>query len=159
MLHYWHNPYIVQLIQANVDTILPIVFDPLYRSSKHHWHNAIHSMSFSALRAMMRMNQPLFDACSSNFKQHRQMYVRFRRPDAPCLCFRATSSCASTAFFACSERQRRREMDRLWAQLEERAAENAQRLGLGRDVMKSLHDGLLNRRAHAYTCAALSGRF
>ncbi|XP_025020807.1 serine/threonine-protein phosphatase 2A 56 kDa regulatory subunit alpha isoform isoform X1 [Python bivittatus] len=37
-LYFWHNEYILGLIEENIDTILPIMFGSLYKISKEHWN-------------------------------------------------------------------------------------------------------------------------
>lgn len=37
-LYFWSNDYIVSLMAANMDTIMPIVFPALYKTSKSHWN-------------------------------------------------------------------------------------------------------------------------
>lgn len=37
-LYFWNNEYFCNLVSDNVDTILPIMFPPLYENSKGHWN-------------------------------------------------------------------------------------------------------------------------
>lgn len=37
-LYFWNNEYFCSLVTDNVDTILPIMFAPLYENSKGHWN-------------------------------------------------------------------------------------------------------------------------
>lgn len=37
-LYFWNNEYILSLIEENIDKILPVMFNSLYRVSKEHWN-------------------------------------------------------------------------------------------------------------------------
>lgn len=37
-LYFWNNEYFCNLVSDNVETILPIMFAPLYENSKGHWN-------------------------------------------------------------------------------------------------------------------------
>ncbi|CEG80887.1 Putative B-type regulatory subunit of protein phosphatase 2A (PP2A), Rts1p [Rhizopus microsporus] len=37
-LYFWNNDYIVNLMAQNVNTLMPIIFPTLYRTSKTHWN-------------------------------------------------------------------------------------------------------------------------
>ena len=89
-LQMWHNANTVPLIQENVEVIMPVAFEPLYRSSKLHWHKQIHGLALASLRVMMRMNPALFDQCSNNYRQQRQLY-------GAVLCASAAASAATSA--------------------------------------------------------------
>ncbi|KAH8277128.1 hypothetical protein KR026_005825 [Drosophila bipectinata] len=72
-LYYWNNEYIMSLIADNSAVILPIMFPALNRNSKTHWNKTIHGLIYNALKLFMEMNQRLFDDCSKNYKQEKQM--------------------------------------------------------------------------------------
>ncbi|EDW13740.2 LOW QUALITY PROTEIN: uncharacterized protein Dmoj_GI23720 [Drosophila mojavensis] len=72
-LYYWNNEYIMSLIADNSQTILPIMFPALNRNSKTHWNKTIHGLIYNALKLFMEMNQRLFDECSKNYKQEKQL--------------------------------------------------------------------------------------
>ncbi|XP_032578012.1 serine/threonine-protein phosphatase 2A 56 kDa regulatory subunit gamma isoform isoform X4 [Drosophila sechellia] len=72
-LYYWNNEYIMSLISDNSALILPIMFPALNRNSKTHWNKTIHGLIYNALKLFMEMNQRLFDECSKNYKQEKQM--------------------------------------------------------------------------------------
>jgi serine/threonine-protein phosphatase 2A regulatory subunit B' len=40
-LYFWNNEYFCNLVSDNVETILPIMFAPLYENSKGHWNRYI----------------------------------------------------------------------------------------------------------------------
>ncbi|XP_030373797.1 serine/threonine-protein phosphatase 2A 56 kDa regulatory subunit gamma isoform isoform X5 [Scaptodrosophila lebanonensis] len=72
-LYYWNNEYIMSLIADNSQVILPIMFPALNRNSKTHWNKTIHGLIYNALKLFMEMNQRLFDECSKNYKQEKQL--------------------------------------------------------------------------------------
>ncbi|KAG0186487.1 hypothetical protein DFQ28_007717 [Apophysomyces sp. BC1034] len=67
-LYYWNNEYIVNLISDNIDTIMPIMFPPLYKHSKSHWNRTIHGLVYNALKLFMDIGPALFDQCTDKFK-------------------------------------------------------------------------------------------
>lgn len=40
-LYFWNNEYFCNLVTDNVQTILPIMFAPLYENSKGHWNRSV----------------------------------------------------------------------------------------------------------------------
>ncbi|XP_065354858.1 serine/threonine-protein phosphatase 2A 56 kDa regulatory subunit gamma isoform isoform X2 [Calliphora vicina] len=72
-LYYWNNEYIMSLISDNSQVILPIMFPALNRNSKTHWNKTIHGLIYNALKLFMEMNQRLFDECSKNYRQEKQL--------------------------------------------------------------------------------------
>ncbi|XP_017113722.1 serine/threonine-protein phosphatase 2A 56 kDa regulatory subunit gamma isoform isoform X3 [Drosophila elegans] len=72
-LYYWNNEYIMSLIADNSAVILPIMFPALNRNSKTHWNKTIHGLIYNALKLFMEMDQRLFDECSKNYKQEKQL--------------------------------------------------------------------------------------
>ncbi|RKP13494.1 phosphatase 2A regulatory B subunit-domain-containing protein [Piptocephalis cylindrospora] len=74
-LYYWNNEYIVNLINENVQDIMPILFPALYRNSKTHWNRTIHGLVYSALKLLMDMDPNLFDECAQQYKVNRQRYA------------------------------------------------------------------------------------
>ena len=92
-LYYWNNEYIINLIGENASVILPIMFSSLYKNSKTHWNRrvlitrfssflsncpscrTIHGLVYNALKLFMEISPKLFDDCTNQFKQSRQMQV------------------------------------------------------------------------------------
>ncbi|THC99442.1 hypothetical protein EYZ11_001080 [Aspergillus tanneri] len=68
-LYFWNNEYFCNLVSDNVDTILPIMFPPLYENSKGHWNRTIHSMVYNAMKMFMEINPQLFDECSHEYNE------------------------------------------------------------------------------------------
>ncbi|CAG8535774.1 1475_t:CDS:10 [Diversispora eburnea] len=100
-LYYWNNEYIVNLIGDNVNVILPVMFPTLYQNSKAHWNRTIHGLVYNALKLFMEINPALFDECTAQYKQSRQL-----------------------------EKKKMREREETWQRLERTAAHNAQGLPL-----------------------------
>ena len=71
-LYYWNNEYIMSLINENVDTILPIMFESLQVSATTHWNKTISGLVYNAMKLFMDMNQSLFDECSSIYRQNKE---------------------------------------------------------------------------------------
>ncbi|MCJ1258641.1 Serine/threonine-protein phosphatase 2A 56 kDa regulatory subunit delta isoform [Lignoscripta atroalba] len=68
-LYFWNNEYFCNLISDNVETILPIMFAPLYENSKGHWNRTIHGMVYNAMKLFMEINPQLFDDCSHEYTE------------------------------------------------------------------------------------------
>jgi hypothetical protein len=47
-LYFWNNEYFCNLVSDNVETILPIMFAPLYENSKGHWNRYV-SLDFTPM--------------------------------------------------------------------------------------------------------------
>ncbi|XP_076463741.1 serine/threonine-protein phosphatase 2A 56 kDa regulatory subunit epsilon isoform-like isoform X2 [Babylonia areolata] len=71
-LYFWNNEYIMNLIEENSNTVLPIMFPSLYRISKEHWNQTIVALVYNVLKTFMEMNSKLFDELTSNYKAERQ---------------------------------------------------------------------------------------
>lgn len=69
-LYFWNNEYFCNLVSDNVETILPIMFAPLYENSKGHWNRTIHGMVYNAMKLFMEINPQLFDDCSHDYNEH-----------------------------------------------------------------------------------------
>ncbi|RMZ92451.1 hypothetical protein DV736_g313, partial [Chaetothyriales sp. CBS 134916] len=68
-LYFWNNEYFCNLVSDNVETILPIMFAPLYENSKGHWNRTIHGMVYNAMKLFMEINPQLFDDCSHDYNE------------------------------------------------------------------------------------------
>ncbi|CAF3285274.1 unnamed protein product, partial [Rotaria sp. Silwood2] len=60
-LAIWSNEYIVQLVEENLEEILPILLPPLCRISKTHWNTNIVTLTYNLLRNLMEINKQLCD--------------------------------------------------------------------------------------------------
>ncbi|KAJ5333794.1 uncharacterized protein N7506_007577 [Penicillium brevicompactum] len=79
-LYFWNNEYFCNLVSDNVETILPIMFAPLYENSKGHWNRTIHSMVYNAMKMFMEINPQLFDECSHEFTEHQNSADQREKP-------------------------------------------------------------------------------
>ena len=85
-MYFWNNEYFCNLVSDNVETILPIMFAPLYENSKGHWNRyvlvpqscklqdlitsrTIHGMVYNAMKLFMEINPQLFDECSHDYTE------------------------------------------------------------------------------------------
>ncbi|KAI5296539.1 hypothetical protein KEM55_005780 [Ascosphaera atra] len=68
-LYFWNNEYFCHLVGDNVETILPIMFAPLYENSKGHWNKTINSMVYNAMKLFMEMSPQLFDECTQHYQE------------------------------------------------------------------------------------------
>lgn len=48
-LYFWNNEYFCNLVSDNVETILPIMFAPLYENSKGHWNRQVDHQSLECI--------------------------------------------------------------------------------------------------------------
>ncbi|ODQ64493.1 protein phosphatase 2A regulatory B subunit [Nadsonia fulvescens var. elongata DSM 6958] len=69
VLYFWNNEYFCQLMNENMDIILPIIFSSLYENSKNHWNQTIHTMIYNAMKMFMDLNPELFDQCTIAYHQ------------------------------------------------------------------------------------------
>lgn len=67
-LHYWSNFNIVTKMVRYIPTILPIVYDVLYKHSRTHWYKSIHAMSFHALKVMMEGDPKFFRSFTQDYE-------------------------------------------------------------------------------------------
>ncbi|KAJ1509037.1 Serine/threonine-protein phosphatase 2A 56 kDa regulatory subunit gamma isoform [Coelomomyces lativittatus] len=72
-LYFWNNEYLINLMNENIQIILPIIFPSLYRNSKLHWNRTIHGLVYNALKLFMEMNPRLFEECTNKYKLQRQI--------------------------------------------------------------------------------------
>ncbi|CAF3404088.1 unnamed protein product [Rotaria sp. Silwood1] len=60
-LAIWSNEYIVQLVEENLEQILPILLPSLCRISKTHWNTNIITLTYNLLKNLMDINKKLCD--------------------------------------------------------------------------------------------------
>ncbi|KAI6213736.1 Serine/threonine protein phosphatase 2A regulatory subunit [Aphelenchoides besseyi] len=99
-LYFWNNEYLNDLMGQNIDTILPVVYPSLGKTSKTHWNKNILGLVYNALKLMMTHNQILFNVCAENFAKQQQ-----------------------------TESKRDEERQRKWEAIEQLAKINPQRVG------------------------------
>jgi len=67
----WHHEYILNLIAANIEVVLPIVFPSLYSTAKNHWNKAIRGMAANDIRLLMDIDTHVFNRVLQNYKSDR----------------------------------------------------------------------------------------
>ncbi|KAI6239243.1 Serine/threonine protein phosphatase 2A regulatory subunit [Aphelenchoides fujianensis] len=95
LFHQLARCYLLDLVGQNIETILPIIYPALGRSSKTHWNKNILGLVYNAMKLLMASNQILFNVCAENYAKQQQ-----------------------------SEDERDEERRRKWAAIERRAKEN-----------------------------------
>ncbi|CAF1322899.1 unnamed protein product [Adineta ricciae] len=60
-LALWSNEYVVQMIEENIEQILPVLLPPLCRISKSHWNTNIITLAYNLLKNLMDINKKLCD--------------------------------------------------------------------------------------------------
>ncbi len=68
----WSNEYVVQLIEENLEQILPILLPPLCRISKTHWNTNIITLTYNLLKNLMDINKKLCDDVLNTLRDDEQ---------------------------------------------------------------------------------------
>ncbi|CAF0867216.1 unnamed protein product [Rotaria sordida] len=71
-LALWSNEYVVQLIEDNLERILPILLPPLCRISKTHWNTNIITLTYNLLKNLMDINKKLCDDVLNTLRDDEQ---------------------------------------------------------------------------------------
>ncbi|CAK9140496.1 unnamed protein product [Ilex paraguariensis] len=71
-LFFWNNDQILNLIARNRHVILPIIFPALENNVQSHWHQAVVNLSLNIRKMFMEMDDVLFLACHSRFKEEQE---------------------------------------------------------------------------------------
>ncbi len=67
-LYFINNDKLFSNFEANAPTLVPILFPVLFRVSKYHWNNNVHSLVFQCLKLLSDISPPLFDDCTAKYK-------------------------------------------------------------------------------------------
>jgi len=67
---------VMNLVEENIDKVLPIVFPNLYRVSKEHWNQAIVTLVLNLLKQFKGINPTLFNDLSNKYKDYIQALER-----------------------------------------------------------------------------------
>ncbi|KAG8383266.1 hypothetical protein BUALT_Bualt05G0166500 [Buddleja alternifolia] len=67
-LFLWNNDHIENLIKQNRKVILPIIFPALERNARHHWNQAVHSLTLNVRKIFYDLDPDLFKACQMKFQ-------------------------------------------------------------------------------------------
>ncbi|KAG9147270.1 hypothetical protein Leryth_018010 [Lithospermum erythrorhizon] len=68
-LFLWNNDHIQNLIKQNRKVILPIIFPALERNTRHHWNQAVHSLTLNVRKIFNDLDPELFKGCLSKFQE------------------------------------------------------------------------------------------
>jgi serine/threonine-protein phosphatase 2A regulatory subunit B' len=68
----FNNDSVMNLVEKNIDKVLPIIFPNIYRVSKEHWNQAIVTLVLNLLKQFKNMNQTLFNDLSNKYKDYIQ---------------------------------------------------------------------------------------
>ncbi|CAF1354030.1 unnamed protein product [Adineta steineri] len=74
-LALWSNEYVVQLIEENLEQILPILLPPLCRISKTHWNTNIITLTYNLLKNLMDINKKLCDDVLNTLRDDEQKSI------------------------------------------------------------------------------------
>ncbi|KAL0336025.1 UNVERIFIED_CONTAM: Serine/threonine protein phosphatase 2A regulatory subunit B' eta isoform [Sesamum radiatum] len=67
-LFLWNNDHIENLIKQNRKVILPIIFPSLEKNARHHWNQAVHSLTLNVRKIFYDLDPDLFKACQIKFQ-------------------------------------------------------------------------------------------
>lgn len=80
-LFLWNNDHIENLIKQNRNVILPIIFPALERNARHHWNQAVQSLTLNIRKIFADIDPDLFEECSLKFQEDesREEEIKLRR--------------------------------------------------------------------------------
>ena len=65
----------MNLVEENIEKVLPIIFPNIYRVSKEHWNQAIVTLVLNLLKQFKSINPVLFNDLSNKYKDYIQAWV------------------------------------------------------------------------------------
>ncbi|EPS59388.1 hypothetical protein M569_15419, partial [Genlisea aurea] len=68
-LFLWNNDHIESLMRQNRRVVLPIIFPALERNARHHWNQAVHSLTLNVRKIFYDLDPELFKACQIAFQE------------------------------------------------------------------------------------------
>ncbi|RNA34158.1 serine threonine- phosphatase 2A 56 kDa regulatory subunit alpha isoform [Brachionus plicatilis] len=68
----FNSDAVMNLVEENIDRVLPIIFPNIYRVSKEHWNQAIVTLVLNLLKQFKNMNPNLFNDLSNKYKDYIQ---------------------------------------------------------------------------------------
>ncbi|KAG6425462.1 hypothetical protein SASPL_115897 [Salvia splendens] len=80
-LFLWNNDHIENLVKQNRKVILPIIFPALEKNARHHWNQAVHSLTLNVRKFFYDLDPDLFKACQIKFQddEAKENDIRERR--------------------------------------------------------------------------------
>lgn len=73
----FNSDAVMNLVEENIDKVLPIIFPNIYRVSKEHWNQAIVTLVLNLLKQFKNINPTLFNDLSNKYKDYIQAWVFF----------------------------------------------------------------------------------
>ncbi|KAL2547169.1 Serine/threonine protein phosphatase 2A 59 kDa regulatory subunit B' eta isoform [Forsythia ovata] len=68
-LFLWNNDHLENLIKQNRKVILPIIFPALEQNARHHWNQAVHSLTLNVRKIFYDLDPDLFEECLLRFQE------------------------------------------------------------------------------------------
>jgi serine/threonine-protein phosphatase 2A regulatory subunit B' len=68
----FNSDAVMNLVEENIDKVLPIIFPNIYRVSKEHWNQAIVTLVLNLLKQFKNINPTLFNDLSNKYKDYIQ---------------------------------------------------------------------------------------
>ncbi|KAK1381567.1 Serine/threonine protein phosphatase 2A regulatory subunit [Heracleum sosnowskyi] len=68
-LFLWNNDHIENLIKQNRKIILPIILPAVERNARHHWNQAVHSLTLNIRKILFDLDPELYKECLSKFQE------------------------------------------------------------------------------------------
>ena len=69
-LFLWNNEHLVNsgcLSRLNAQTVLPIIYGPLYKNSSGHWNATVEGLAQNVLKMYMEYDLVLYDKCTAAY--------------------------------------------------------------------------------------------
>jgi len=69
-LFLWNNEHLVNsgcLSRLNAQTVLPIIYGPLYKNSSGHWNATVEGLAQGVLKMYMEYDLVLYDKCTTAY--------------------------------------------------------------------------------------------
>ncbi|KAI8979118.1 phosphatase 2A regulatory B subunit-domain-containing protein [Mycotypha africana] len=60
-LYFYTYEDVIQIINDNIEVIMPIIFPSLYKHSKEHWNKTISGLVYNTLQLLMKLDESLFE--------------------------------------------------------------------------------------------------
>ncbi|KAH8925837.1 B56-domain-containing protein [Atractiella rhizophila] len=74
-LYFFNNEMILKHVADHIESVLPIIFPPLFVASRSHWNPQIHMFAGSVLSVLADINPRLVETCSRQFRDNFIAYV------------------------------------------------------------------------------------
>ncbi|KAJ1920029.1 serine/threonine-protein phosphatase 2A 56 kDa regulatory subunit delta isoform [Mycoemilia scoparia] len=78
-LAFWKNSSIVNFVQNNLDSVLPIVLAGIYGNIAPHWNRNINHQIYATIKLFIESDPALFDECLGEYRKKRAYEVNRRK--------------------------------------------------------------------------------